>query len=127
MSGDTAHTIRALQRLAEEHPEWADLLRVAIDDLYGYQGAEQYHEAQANQRISYLMNNLRRLLEQVGKRARCKACGKEIWYVQLRSGMVGPYQADGLNHGAAPPDLDKGAAPCGSSSSQRPGRAPSED
>jgi hypothetical protein len=106
--------------LAEEHPDWSGLADEAVATILVHQ--------QLDERIAYLMNNIRRLLEQVGKRARCRTCNKEIWYVQLRSGMVGPYQADGLNHGAdCHGDMDKGGSACSSSSNRTPGPAPSED
>lgn len=120
MAGEPRHTIRGLRRLAEEQPDWSRLADDAVATILVYQ--------QLDERIFYLMNNIRRLLEQVGKRARCRTCGKEIWWVQLRSGMVGPYQADGLNHGAGcHGDLDKGETSCGSSSSTAHGPSQSED
>ncbi len=114
--------IKALEQAAQadEYPPMTKLHAAAAEELLHLQMLEG--------RIGTVMNNIRRLLEQVGRRSRCKTCNKEIWYVQLRSGMVGPYQADALNHGAGceDDDLNKGGPPCGTSSDPTPGPGPSE-
>lgn len=125
MSGDTKDMVHALHSAALDGGPRADLLNAAADEMLELQAVDEMYQNVAP-RLSFLMNNLRRLLEQVGKRSRCKVCNREIWYVQLRSGMVGPYQADGLNHGAGcHGDLNKGEPPCGSSSNPPPGPGPS--
>lgn len=120
MSGEVRHVIRGLRKVAEDHPDVDKLMDQAVAELLTFQMIDE--------RIGYVMNNVRRLLEQVGKRGKCRTCGQEIWYVQLRTGMVGPYQADALNHGAGcHGDLNKGAEPCLNSSDPTPGPSQSED
>lgn len=45
-----------------------------------------------------LMQNIRRLLDQIGERSTCKGCGQAIWWVQHRNGKRAPYTPAGLNH-----------------------------
>jgi len=54
-----------------------------------------------------LKTNVRRLLDQVGGKGRCKACNADIWWVKLKSGRMAPYTAEGLNHFADCPNADR--------------------
>jgi hypothetical protein len=67
---------------------------------------ENRSEEQKNT-IDRLKNNVRRLLDQVGDKGKCRGCDAEIWWVKLRSGKVGPYTAEGLNHFADCPKADR--------------------
>jgi hypothetical protein len=39
-----------------------------------------------------------RLLDQVGDRGTCKACGKQIWWITTKAKKKAPYTAEGINH-----------------------------
>lgn len=48
--------------------------------------------------MAVLLANIYRLLHQIGDRANCAGCGKEIWWVTHKNGKAAPYTSEGLNH-----------------------------
>lgn len=52
-------------------------------------------------------HRFRRLLDQVGDRSRCKACGAEIWWVKHHSGKKAPYTVEGISHFADCPHAEQ--------------------
>lgn len=41
---------------------------------------------------------IRRLLDLIANRDSCKACGRTIWWVRMKSGKMNPITADGISH-----------------------------
>lgn len=60
-----------------------------------------------NPEAAALKLNIRRLLDQVGEKQVCKACGADIWFVVMRSGRRNPYTAAGVSHFADCPEAPR--------------------
>jgi len=78
--------------------------------------ALDYHLAEAglineetmNESILWkLKGNIEKLLDQLGDRAICKGCGRQIWWVTHRNGKKAPYTNEALNHFADCPESEK--------------------
>lgn len=55
----------------------------------------------------WLLENIKRLLKQVGREGKCKGCDREIWWVEHNSGKAAPYTNEALNHFADCPDAQR--------------------
>lgn len=48
---------------------------------------------------TWLLSNIKKLLDAAGEVGACKGCGKTIWWIRHRtSGKPAPYTEEGLNH-----------------------------
>ena len=55
-------------------------------------------------RIIYLLRNVERLLNQIGNQAKCRGCGRDIWWITHANGKKAPYTFEALNHFADCPN-----------------------
>lgn len=57
--------------------------------------------------IEKIKSQIRRLLDQVGRRTACSGCGRTIWFVRTAAGKQAPYTDEALNHFADCPKSDR--------------------
>ena len=50
------------------------------------------------EKIAWLQSNINLLLNQISKSSNCHGCGKEIYWITLKSGKKAPYTPEALNH-----------------------------
>lgn len=51
-----------------------------------------------------LANNVVKLLDMVGNKTSCTACGRTIWMVRMKSGKFNPITSDAVSHFADCPN-----------------------
>ena len=60
------------------------------------------------QRVAWLEGNIRQLLMVTGRPGECRACGRDIYWLEMRkSGKFAPYTLEGVNHFADCPKADE--------------------
>ncbi len=57
-------------------------------------------------KLDALRSNVRALLDVIGGKSQCRACGADIWFVKTKNGKSAPYTAEALSHFADCPKAE---------------------